>query len=101
MRKSRSLSFCESSSRGEDRYCGLEVSEARRLRALEEGNRGRRELLAEAVLDVDPLKDLLARTEGSAGKKLCSPSTRPVAPLRLMAARGLQRHDGAAGLTVG
>jgi putative transposase len=44
------------------RYGGLEVSEARRLKALEDENRRLKKLLAEAVLDVAALK-------GPAGKK--------------------------------
>ena len=43
------------------RYGGLEVSEARRLKALEDENRRLKKLLAEAVLDVPALKDLLAK----------------------------------------
>jgi putative transposase len=43
------------------RYGGLEVSEARRLKSLEDENRRLKKLLAEAVLDVAALK-------GSAGK---------------------------------
>jgi putative transposase len=43
------------------RYGGLEVSEARRLKALEDENRRLKKLLAEAVLDVAALKDLLAK----------------------------------------
>jgi putative transposase len=46
------------------RYGGLEVSEARRLKALEDENRRLKKLLAEAVLDVAALKDLLARMYG-------------------------------------
>ena len=40
------------------RYGGLDVSEARRLRALEEENRKLKKLLAETMLDVAMLKDL-------------------------------------------
>jgi putative transposase len=40
----------------------LEVSEARRLKALEDENRRLKKLLAEAVLDVAALKDLLAES---------------------------------------
>ena len=40
---------------------GLEVSEARRLKTLEDENRRLKKLLAEAVLDVAALKDLLAK----------------------------------------
>jgi hypothetical protein len=43
------------------RYGGIEVSEARRLKALEDENRRLKKLLAEAVLDVAALKDLLAK----------------------------------------
>jgi putative transposase len=43
------------------RYGGLEVSEARRLKALEDENRRLKKLLAAAVLDVAALKDLLAK----------------------------------------
>ena len=43
------------------RYGGLEVSEARRLKALEDENRRLKKLLAEAMLDVAALKDLLAK----------------------------------------
>jgi putative transposase len=43
------------------RYGGLEVSEARRLKALEDENRRLKKLLAEAVLDVAALKDLMAK----------------------------------------
>jgi len=43
------------------RYGGLEVSEARRLKALEDENRRLKKLLAEAVLDVAALKDLLRK----------------------------------------
>jgi putative transposase len=42
-------------------YGGLEVSEARRLKALQDENRRLKKLLAEAVLDVAALKDLLAK----------------------------------------
>jgi putative transposase len=48
------------------RYGGLEVSEARRLKALEDENRRLKKLLAEAVLDVAALKDLLAKNVWSA-----------------------------------
>jgi putative transposase len=49
------------STRWKARYGGLEVSEARRLKALEDENRRLKKLLAEAVLDVAALKDLLAK----------------------------------------
>ena len=40
------------------KYGGLEVSDARRLRALEDENRKLKKLLAEAMLDNAMLKDL-------------------------------------------
>ncbi len=43
------------------KYGGLGVSEAARLRALEDENRRLKKLLAEAVLDNAALKDLLAK----------------------------------------
>jgi len=43
------------------RYGGLDVSEARRLKALEEENRKLKKLLAEAMLDTAALKELLAK----------------------------------------
>lgn len=43
------------------RYGGLDVSEARRLRALEDGNGKLKNLLAEAMLDNAILKDVAAK----------------------------------------
>ena len=43
------------------RYGGLEVSDAKRLEALEEENGKLKRLLAEAMLDDTALKDLLGR----------------------------------------
>jgi putative transposase len=43
------------------RYGGLDVSEARRLRALEDENAKLKRLLAEAMLDNVALKDLLGK----------------------------------------
>jgi putative transposase len=43
------------------RYGGLEVSEARRLKSLEDANRRLKKLLAEAMLDNSALKDLLGK----------------------------------------
>ena len=43
------------------RYGGLEVSEAKRLRALEEENGKLKRLLADAMLDNAGLKDLLSK----------------------------------------
>jgi putative transposase len=43
------------------KYGGLEVSEAKRLRALEDENGRLKRLLAEAMLDNTGLKDLLSK----------------------------------------
>ena len=43
------------------KYSGLEVSEARRLRALESENAKLKRLLADAMLDQTALKSLLAK----------------------------------------
>jgi putative transposase len=43
------------------KYGGLEVSEARRLKGLEDENRRLKKLLAEAMLDNPALKDLLGK----------------------------------------
>ena len=43
------------------KFGGMTVSEAARLRALEDQNRRLKKLLAESMLDVSALKDLLAK----------------------------------------
>ena len=43
------------------KYGGMDVSEARRLRALEDENRKLKKLLAEAMLDQAALKELLTK----------------------------------------
>ena len=43
------------------KYGGLEVSDARRLKALEDENRRLKRLLAESLLDNAALKDLLGK----------------------------------------
>ncbi len=43
------------------KYGGMEVSEARRLKGLEDENRRLKKLLAEAMLDNAALKDLLGK----------------------------------------
>ena len=43
------------------RYGGLEVSDARRLKSLEDENRRLKKLLAESVLDVATLKEALGK----------------------------------------
>ena len=43
------------------KYGGMEVSDAKRLRGLEEENARLKKLLAESMLDVSALKDLLGK----------------------------------------
>ena len=43
------------------KYGGMEVSEAKRLKALEEENRRLKKLLAEQMLDVSTLKEMLGK----------------------------------------
>jgi putative transposase len=50
-----------STNSGQVQYGGLEVSEARRLKSLEDENRRLKKLLAESMLDNAALKDLLGK----------------------------------------
>ena len=43
------------------KYGGLEVSDAKRLKALEDENRKLKKLLAESMLDVSTLKEMLGK----------------------------------------
>lgn len=43
------------------RYGGMEISEARKLKALEEENRKLKKLLAESMLEVSTLKEMLGK----------------------------------------
>ena len=43
------------------KYAGLEVNEAKRLRELEQGNNKLKRLLAEKLLEVDAMKDVLSK----------------------------------------
>src|ERR1700678_271793 len=49
------------------RYGGMEISDARRLKALEDENRKLKKLLAETMLDASTLKEML-------GKNSCPPA---------------------------
>ena len=51
------------------KYSGLEVSEAKRLKALEEENRKLKKLLAEQMLDVATLREMLAKKTSDAQLK--------------------------------
>lgn len=44
------------------RYGGMEISDARKLKALEEENRKLKKLLAESMLDASTLKEMLGKT---------------------------------------
>jgi putative transposase len=46
---------------GVNRYVGLEVSELRRLRQLEDENRRLKAIVADQALDIRALKDVLAK----------------------------------------
>jgi putative transposase len=74
------------------KYGGLELSEARRLRGLEEENAKLKRLLAEAMLDNAGLKDLLGKN-GDARCKARSGRTPPDEPWGERAA-GVQHHRG-------
>ena len=43
------------------KYGGMDVSEAKRLRTLEDENRKLKKLLAESMLDISALKELLSK----------------------------------------
>ena len=43
------------------KYGGMEVSDARKLKALEEENRKLKKLLAESMLDVSTLREMLGK----------------------------------------
>lgn len=53
------------------KYGGMTVSEAARLRTLEDENRRLKKLLAESMLDVSALKDLLGKTDPVCGSLRC------------------------------
>jgi putative transposase len=50
------------------KYGGLEISEMRRLRELEEENRRLKSIVADQALDIRALKDVLAKTVTARGK---------------------------------
>ena len=47
--------------RWKSKYGGMEISDAQKLKALEDENRRLKRLLAESMLDVSALKDLLGQ----------------------------------------
>jgi len=59
---SRKYGICDQTYyRWKAKYGGLEVSEARRLRQLEEENRRLKHIVAEQVLDIQALRGVLAK----------------------------------------
>jgi putative transposase len=59
---SRKYGICDQTYyRWKAKYGGLEVSEARRLRQLEDENRRLKHIVAEQVLDIQALKGVLAK----------------------------------------
>ena len=59
---SRKHGICEQTYyRWKAKYGGLEVSEARRLRSLEEENRRLKQMVAEQALDIQALKAVLGK----------------------------------------
>ncbi|MGH6620974.1 MAG: IS3 family transposase [Alphaproteobacteria bacterium] len=67
------------------KYGGLDVSEARRLKALEDENAKLKKLLAEAMLDNAMLKDI-------AGKKMVTPAARREAAAHLCQSHGVSQR---------
>jgi len=53
--------YSRSAHRWKAKYGGLEVSEARRLRSLEEENRRRKQMVAEPALDLQALQAVLGK----------------------------------------
>ena len=74
------------------KYSGMSVSDAQKLMTLEDENRRLKKLLAESMLDVAALKDLLGKTD----RARCSPGSRasPDCGARLLAAAGLWAGRG-------
>ena len=74
------------------KYGGLTVSDAARLRALEDENRRLKKLLAESMLDVSALKDLLGKTDPASRALRCGGEadgrSRLLRATRLQADRG-------------
>jgi putative transposase len=74
------------------KFGGLDVSEARRLKALEDENTKLKKLLADAMLDNVALKDLLAKNGDARRQARGGRSSVPI--LRDERAAGVCRHGG-------
>ena len=53
------------------RFGGMEISDARKLKALEDENRKLKKLLAESMLDVSTLKEMLGKTSDAQLAETC------------------------------
>src|SRR4051795_13062301 len=53
------------------RYGGMEISDARKLKALEDENRRLKKLLAETMLDASTLKEMLGKTSDAQLAEAC------------------------------
>ena len=80
------------------RYGGMEVSDAKRLKALEEENRKLKKLLAETVLDVATLKEALGKKTSDARFAAQSRELGDRREGLLAAARLFTTGDGAEGV---
>ena len=69
------------------KYGGLEVSDAKRLKALEDENNRLKRLLADAMLDNAVLKDLAA-------KKMVTPAAKRAAVVHARTAHGISERRG-------
>ena len=80
---------------------GMSVSDAQKLKTLEDENRRLKKLLAESMLDVSALKDLLGKTNWacSASRSRTSPDSgaRLLAATRLRAGPGRSEHGAPRG----
>jgi transposase-like protein len=57
--------------RWRSRFGGMDVSDARKLKALEDENRRLKKLLAESMPDVSTLREMLGKTSAAQGKEGC------------------------------
>ncbi len=53
------------------KYAGLEVNEAKRLRELEAENNKLKKMLADKMLEVEAMKDVLSKSGNASGQKAC------------------------------
>lgn len=53
------------------KYAGLEVNEAKRLKELEAENNKLKKMLADKMLEVEAMKDVLSKSGDASGKETC------------------------------